>query len=209
MPLAAGATGWRTVLVAGQIPQARDLHSERRQYAHAVPFRFQRRQSLGKGLWVGLSKSEPSLGRRGKRASVSVRRRGPRASLRLFRALSYVFGGRDDPSRRRCRRRRGRRAGRCVRRSWLGERPPVALPPSAHVSERPRDVSLARAALCRPILEQAKLQLQAPRRLRGPHLLLQAPVDTRRPRTLIPVTMRHAPLCRGSAASQARRSCSP
>lgn len=54
-------------------------------------FRFSRRKSLGRGLWVGLSKSGPTIGRRGRRASVSVNRRGIGGSIRLLRGLSYVF----------------------------------------------------------------------------------------------------------------------
>jgi hypothetical protein len=53
--------------------------------------RFSRRKSLGRGCWVGLSKSGPSIGRRGKRVSVSLGRRGPSLSVRLARGLSYVL----------------------------------------------------------------------------------------------------------------------
>jgi hypothetical protein len=56
-----------------------------------MPFRFSRRKSLGNGFWVGVSKSGPSVGRRGKRFSASVSRRGPSASVRLLKGLSYVF----------------------------------------------------------------------------------------------------------------------
>ncbi len=56
-----------------------------------MPFRFSTRRSLGKGFWVGLSKSGPSLGRRGKRVSLSVSRRGVAGSIRLLKGLSYVF----------------------------------------------------------------------------------------------------------------------
>ena len=59
-----------------------------------MPFRFSRRKSLGNGFWVGLSKSGPSVGRRGRRLSVSLGRRGPSASVRLMKGLSYVFRGR-------------------------------------------------------------------------------------------------------------------
>jgi hypothetical protein len=59
-----------------------------------MPFRFYRRKSLGNGFWVGLSKSGLSLGRRGRRASASVGSRGPRASIRLAKGLSYVFRSR-------------------------------------------------------------------------------------------------------------------
>lgn len=57
-------------------------------------FRFSRRKSVGRGLWVGLSKSGPSIGRRGRRGSVSVNRRGVGGSLRIMRGLSYLFGRR-------------------------------------------------------------------------------------------------------------------
>lgn len=56
-----------------------------------MPFRFYRRKSLGNGLWVGLSKRGPSIGRRGRRGSVSLSRRGIGGSIRLMRGLSYVF----------------------------------------------------------------------------------------------------------------------
>jgi len=56
-----------------------------------MPFRFHTRKSLGKGFWVGLSRSGPSFGRRGRRGSVSVNRRGVGGSIRLLRGLSYVF----------------------------------------------------------------------------------------------------------------------
>lgn len=56
-----------------------------------MPFRFSRRKSLGNGLWVGLSKSGLSAGRRGKRISTSVSRRGPSASVRLAKGLSYFL----------------------------------------------------------------------------------------------------------------------
>ena len=59
-----------------------------------MPFRYSRRKSLGNGFWVGLGKSGPSVGRRGKRLSVSVGPRGPRGSVRLLKGLSYIFGGR-------------------------------------------------------------------------------------------------------------------
>lgn len=57
-------------------------------------FRFYRRKSLGRGLWVGLSKSGPSVGRRGRRGGVSVNRRGVGGSVRIMRGLSYLFGRR-------------------------------------------------------------------------------------------------------------------
>jgi len=53
--------------------------------------RYHRRKSLGKGFWLGMSKSGPSVGRRGKRVSVSIGRRGPSLSVRLLKGLSYVF----------------------------------------------------------------------------------------------------------------------
>lgn len=57
-------------------------------------FRFQRRKSLGRGFWVGASKRGPSVGRRGRRGSVSVNRRGAGGSLRILKGLSYLFGRR-------------------------------------------------------------------------------------------------------------------
>jgi hypothetical protein len=59
-----------------------------------VGFRFYRRKSLGRGFWVGLSKSGPSVGRRGKRVSASLNRTGAGGSVRLLKGLSYVFGRR-------------------------------------------------------------------------------------------------------------------
>jgi Protein of unknown function (DUF4236) len=56
-----------------------------------MPFRFFRRKSLGNGFWVGLSKSGASFGRRGTRFSASISRRGPSASVRLAKGLSYIF----------------------------------------------------------------------------------------------------------------------
>jgi hypothetical protein len=56
-----------------------------------MAFRFSRRKSLGNGFWVGLSKSGLSAGRRGRRVSVSASRRGPSASVRIAKGLSYVF----------------------------------------------------------------------------------------------------------------------
>jgi hypothetical protein len=55
-------------------------------------FRFYRRKSLGGSLWLGVSKSGMSVGRRGKRWSVSLGRRGPGGSIRLAKGLSYCFG---------------------------------------------------------------------------------------------------------------------
>ena len=56
-----------------------------------MPFRFSRRKSLGRGLWVGISKSGPSVGRRGRRGSISASRRGTSLSVRLAKGLSYVL----------------------------------------------------------------------------------------------------------------------
>ena len=56
-----------------------------------MPFRFSRRTSLGSGFWIGLSKSGVSAGRRGRRMSASIGRRGPSASVRLAKGLSYIF----------------------------------------------------------------------------------------------------------------------
>ena len=56
-----------------------------------MPFRFHRRRSLGRGLWVGLGKSGPSVGRRRGRFSFSAGPRGPGLSVRLAKGLSYVF----------------------------------------------------------------------------------------------------------------------
>jgi hypothetical protein len=56
-----------------------------------MPFRFSRRKSLGRGFWVGVSRSGLSAGRRGRRVSASIGRRGPSASIRLLKGLSYVF----------------------------------------------------------------------------------------------------------------------
>jgi len=54
-------------------------------------FRISNRRSLGRGFWAGASKSGLSVGRRGRPLSVSLSRRGPRASLRLLSGISYVF----------------------------------------------------------------------------------------------------------------------
>ena len=56
-----------------------------------MPFRFSRRKSLGNGFWIGVSKSGLSGGHRGRRVSVSASRRGPRASVRIAKGLSYIF----------------------------------------------------------------------------------------------------------------------
>jgi len=53
-----------------------------------MPFRLSRRKSFGKN-WVGLGKSGPSIGRRGRRVSVSMGSRGPRVSVRLAKGLSW------------------------------------------------------------------------------------------------------------------------
>jgi len=62
-------------------------------YSGRVGFRYSRRKSLGGGLWGGLSKSGLSGGRRGRRGSLSVGRRGVGGSVRLLKGLSYVFRG--------------------------------------------------------------------------------------------------------------------
>jgi hypothetical protein len=54
-------------------------------------FRLYRRKSLGRGFWVGLSKSGPSVGKRGRPFSTSVGSRGLGGSVRLMKGLSYVF----------------------------------------------------------------------------------------------------------------------
>jgi hypothetical protein len=54
-------------------------------------FRYYRRKSLGNGFWLGMSKSGPSIGRRGKRLSASFGSRGASMSIRLLKGLSYVF----------------------------------------------------------------------------------------------------------------------
>jgi hypothetical protein len=54
-------------------------------------FRFYRRKSLGRGFWVGLSKSGPSFGRRGRPFSGSIGSRGLGGSVRVMKGLSYVF----------------------------------------------------------------------------------------------------------------------
>jgi hypothetical protein len=59
-----------------------------------MAFRFYRRKSLGKGFWLGLSKSGPSIGRRGSPLSLSFSRRGGRGAVRLARGFSYIFGRR-------------------------------------------------------------------------------------------------------------------
>ena len=54
-----------------------------------MPLRFARRKSLGNGWWVRLGKTGPSIGRRGKRVSGSLSRRGPSVSVRLAKELSW------------------------------------------------------------------------------------------------------------------------
>lgn len=54
-------------------------------------FRYSRRKSIGKGWWIGMSKSGPSIGRRGKRTSVSYGSRGASMSIGLLKGLSYVI----------------------------------------------------------------------------------------------------------------------
>ncbi len=56
-----------------------------------MPLRYQRRKSLGNGWWVGISKSGPSVGRRGRRVSASLSKRGPSFSVRLLKGLSYYL----------------------------------------------------------------------------------------------------------------------
>ncbi len=56
-----------------------------------MPFRFYRRKSLGRGLWVGVGKRGPSIGHRGRRGSVSLGRGGVGASVRILKGLSYIF----------------------------------------------------------------------------------------------------------------------
>ena len=53
--------------------------------------RMYRRKSLGRGLWVGLSKSGLSGGRRGRRVSVSASKRGLGGSIRLLKGISYAW----------------------------------------------------------------------------------------------------------------------
>jgi hypothetical protein len=54
-----------------------------------MPFRFSRRKSLGNGWWVGLGKTGPSIGRRGRRVSGSLSSRGPSVSVRLAKGVSW------------------------------------------------------------------------------------------------------------------------
>jgi len=54
-----------------------------------MPFRVYRRKSLGNGWCVGLGKTGPSIGRRGKRVSGSLSRRGPSMRVRLAMGLSW------------------------------------------------------------------------------------------------------------------------
>jgi hypothetical protein len=56
-----------------------------------MPFRYSRRKSLGRGLWIGVSTSGVIAGRRGRRVSASIGRRGPNVSVRLAQGLSYLF----------------------------------------------------------------------------------------------------------------------
>lgn len=55
--------------------------------------RIYRRKNVGRGGWLGMSKSGPSAGARGGRVSLSLGSRGPRASIRLARGIWHVFGG--------------------------------------------------------------------------------------------------------------------
>ncbi len=59
-----------------------------------MAFRFFRRKSLGRGLWAGVSKSGLSIGRRGRRGSLSLGARGVGGSVRIAKGLSYLFGKR-------------------------------------------------------------------------------------------------------------------
>jgi len=54
-----------------------------------VPFRYSRRKSLGAGWWIGVGKTGPSIGRRGRRVSGSLSRRGPGVSVKLAKGLSW------------------------------------------------------------------------------------------------------------------------
>jgi hypothetical protein len=56
-----------------------------------VGFRLYRWKSLGRGFWLGLSKSGPSFGRRGKPLSASAGGRGVGGSIRLMKGLSYML----------------------------------------------------------------------------------------------------------------------
>jgi hypothetical protein len=56
-----------------------------------MPLRVSRRRSLGGGFWVGISKSGLSVGRRGRRVSVSASGRGVTTSVRLLKGVSYLF----------------------------------------------------------------------------------------------------------------------
>lgn len=53
--------------------------------------RLYKRKSIGKGFWLGASKSGLSVGRRGRRASASLGGRGLGGSFRLLRGISYVW----------------------------------------------------------------------------------------------------------------------
>jgi hypothetical protein len=53
--------------------------------------RFSRRKSVGRGFWVGASKSGVSVGKRGRRVSLSANKRGVGGSLRIARGLSYIL----------------------------------------------------------------------------------------------------------------------
>jgi len=70
--------------------------SQVRQDAATVPsivaFRIYRRESLGNGHWLGVSKSGLSAGRRGSPVSLSFGRRGLGGSVRLAKGISYLFG---------------------------------------------------------------------------------------------------------------------
>src|SRR3954471_8676906 len=61
--------------------------------AHRVGLRVYRRKSLGRGFWMGVSKSGVSGGRRGRPASASMSRRGVGGSVQLLKGISYIWRG--------------------------------------------------------------------------------------------------------------------
>lgn len=54
-----------------------------------MPFQYRKRKSLGKGVGLNLSKSGVSVSKRGKRGSVTMGRKGPSASVRIMKGLSW------------------------------------------------------------------------------------------------------------------------
>lgn len=54
-----------------------------------MPIRLSRRKSIGGGFWLGLGTTGPSIGRRGRRVSGSLSRRGPGVSVRVGKGLSW------------------------------------------------------------------------------------------------------------------------